>query len=206
MTAHVAHWMMCLNDNTTMSEWCQNEFGTLALSVYYPRPSVPVPRKEGRMIINKVRMLLEWFWHIIPLYITIEVVCRVSHDYVGIVLKKYPNDRFPMRDRFQFVLIYRPVLCRSYTFFVVTLWSCGVRPMSGPFILFPKGGHRLYLGSTCPPPPPSTWIHWGIIGWLQLMTQWPENDIKEFNIGWGLAFYIGPDYHPSTFTVSVHWC
>ena len=87
MTAHVAHWMMYLNDNTTMSEWCQNEFGTLALSVYYPRPSVPVPRKEGRMIINKVRMLLEWFWHIRPLYITIEVVCRVSHDYVGIVLK-----------------------------------------------------------------------------------------------------------------------
>ena len=108
------------------TEWCRNEFGTLALSVYYPRPSVPVPRKEGRMIINKVRMLLEWFWHIRPLYITMCHMTCVTYINVGIVFKKYPNDRFPMRDGFQLVLIYCPVICRSCTFVVVTLWSCGV--------------------------------------------------------------------------------
>ena len=211
MTAHAAHWMMYLNDNTTMSEWCQNEFGTLALSVYYPRPSVPVPRKEGRMIINEVRMLLEWFWHTRPLCITIQVVCRVSHDCVGIVWKDIQMTDFLSGMGFNLSWFIALSFVDLVRFVVVALWSCGVPPMSGqiracPFLLFPKGGHRLYLGSTCPPPPPSTWFHWGIIGRLQLRTQLPENDIKEFNIGWNLAFFTGPNSPPDNFTVAVHWC
>ena len=80
-----------------------------------------------------------------------------------------------MRDGFQFVLIIALSFVDLVCSVVVALRSCVVPPLSGqrrvcPFILFPKGGQRLYLGSDFPPPP-STCIRWGIIGWLQLMTQ-----------------------------------
>ena len=176
---HMLHIEWC----TGMTiQWCHSGSEWLWHTrppVYYHRPSVSVSRKEGRMIINEVGMLLEWIGHTRP-----SVYCHrasVSQDDVRIMLKRYQNDIFPMGDGFQFLLILHILLLWPSAPVVYRPWLMSGR-IGSPF-----------------PPPPFTSIGWGIIGWLWLTTQWPENDIVGFNIGWNLAFFTGPNFSSGQF-------
>ena len=99
-------------------------------------------------------------------------------------------------------VVYRPWVLWDGLDLGVWRWGilcCGLTFISACPYLVPKRRASPLLRLDLPSSFSSVHLdHWGIIGWLQLMTQWPENDIKEFNIGWCLAFYIGPNSPPST--------